>query len=78
MNSDSAGVIPIPGTCGDITQLDGDWVAEYALRRAGQTAGFEIPADLPPGTWELSLSIADTSVTSRTGTVRLRLVAPID
>lgn len=78
MNSAAAGVIPIPGTCGDITQLDGDWVAEYALRRAGQTAGFDIPADLPPGTWELSLSIADTSVTSHTGTVRLRVVPPAD
>lgn len=78
MNSDAAGVIPVPGTCGDITQLDGDWVAEYSLRRAGQTAGFDISADLSLGTWELSLSIADTSVTSRTGTVRLRVVPPAD
>lgn len=78
MNSDTAGVVPIPGTCGDITQLNGDWVAEYSLRRAGQTAGFDIPADLPTGTWELSLSIADTPVTSRTGTVRLRVVPHAD
>jgi hypothetical protein len=58
---------PVPETCGEITELDGRFVAEYSLTRAGQSAGFDLPSGIAPGLWETRLTRDGVAAESVTG-----------
>ena len=67
------GSVPVPDTCSDLSQADGQWVAQYSLRRAGHSAGFDLPAGLTPGIWDLSVTKTGTTTVSVEGQIRLQV-----
>ena len=47
----------VPESCGDLAEMDGQYVAEYSLERAGQSATFDIPPTVTPGLWEAFVTL---------------------
>ena len=61
----------VPDTCGDLTVLDGRVLAEHSVVRSGQSAGFDLDADMTPGLWDLSIDLDGQPIESQVGSVRL-------
>ncbi len=64
----------VPNSCGEVTELDGQFVAKYSLARAGQSAGFDVPSGIAPGLWETRLSMDGVAADSVTGGIVINVL----
>ena len=63
----------IPETCGDLTEIDGKFIAEYSLKRAGQSAIFDVPTTITPGLWEAKITLENQQPDSVIGAIVLEV-----
>ncbi|MGA1346414.1 MAG: hypothetical protein ACO35E_10655 [Ilumatobacteraceae bacterium] len=68
-------IAAVPDTCGDLSTIDGRVLAEHSVVRAGQSAGFTLPADMAPGLWDVTIDMGGQPIESMFGRVRLVVLA---
>ena len=65
----------VPGTCGDLAEVDGTWVATHLVARAGQSAIFDLPSDVPSGLWEARMTYGVQQPVEVTGSIVIEISA---
>lgn len=65
----------VPATCGELTEVDDTWVATHLVVRAGQSAIFDLPSDMPSGLWETRMTYGVQQPVDVTGSIVIEISA---